>query len=208
MLCVRVFLWCKYTVKYIGYGLGVAIMQSSNSRLSEAKRTTLVMKKAERDFIDQLIREGKESGIKSLFSKLLTIYNDMMIYDWKFPGEYYCGISRVAFVNVELINLLIQNSSREKWCDIGKRMGEILRVSVDATIGVDAFKQENWEAVFARLCLQGFGSFSLKDKYLLLKNSFFSEPLVWEGLIEGLFGVKVVTKPSGSPLVFEIKSSV
>jgi hypothetical protein len=196
------------TVKYIGYGLSVAIMQSSKNRLAEAKRTTLVLKKAERDFIDHLIREGKESGIKSLFSKLLNIYSDMMIYDWKFPGEYYCGISRVAFVNVELINLLIQNASKEKWYETGKKMGAIIRVSVDATIGVDAFKQEAWTEVFARLCLQGFGSFSLKDKYLLLKNPFFSEPLVWEGLIEGLFGVKAVAKPSGLPLIFEIKSSV
>jgi hypothetical protein len=205
---VWVFLWCENTVKHIGYDLGVVNMQSSKNSLDGAKRTTLVLKKAERDLIDKLIIEGKESGIKSLFSKLLNIYSDMMIYDWKFPGEYYCGISRVAFVNVELVNLLIQSTSKEKWCETGKKMGEILRVSVDATIGVDAFKQETWVKVFERLCLQGFGSFSLKGKYLLLKNPFFSEPLVWEGLIEGLFGVKVMAKPSGLPLIFEIKPSV
>jgi len=187
-------------------------MQSSKNRIDqlsdEAKRTTLILEKAERTFIDELIKDGKELGIKSLISKMLDIYRNLMIYDWNFPGEYYFGISRVAFVNIELINLLIQNTPKEKWYDTGKKMGDILKVSMDATIGVDAFKQENWNAVFERLCAQGFGFFCLKDKYLLLKTPFLNEPLIWEGLIEGLFGVKVETKTLMSPLVFEIKPSV
>jgi hypothetical protein len=72
---------------------------------TEAKRTTIILEKNERDFIETLIRDGKEPGIKPLISKMLEIYKSMMIYDWKFPGEYYGGISRMAFVNVELINI-------------------------------------------------------------------------------------------------------
>ncbi|MCL2172864.1 MAG: hypothetical protein LBH62_00810 [Nitrososphaerota archaeon] len=187
-------------------------MTSSKERLEqlsdEAKRTTLILEKAERDFIDRLIRDGKESGIKPLISKMLDIYRSLMIYGWTFPGEYYYGISRVAFVNIELINFLIQNTPKEKWYDTGKKMGNILKVSMDATIGIDSFKQENWEDVFKRLCLQGFGYFSVKDKYLLLKNPFLNESLLWEGIIEGLFGIKVETKTFISPLVFEIKPPV
>ena len=67
-----------------------------------AKRTTIILEKEERDFVDQMIKEGKEPGIKPLISKMLDVYRSMMIYDWRFPGEYYCGISRIAFVNVEL----------------------------------------------------------------------------------------------------------
>jgi hypothetical protein len=194
------------------YGLGNIFMQSSKDRLDqlsdEAKRTTIILEKDERDFIDRVIKEGKESGIKSLISKMIDIYRNLTIYNWDFPGEYYYGISRVAFVNIELINLLIQNTPKEQWYDTGKKMGDILKVSIDATVGVDAFKQENWGEVFKRLCIQGFGFFSLKDKYLLLKHPFINKPLFWEGIIEGLFGVKVETKTSISPLVFEIKTSV
>ena len=71
---------------------------------SSAKRTTIILEKDERDFVDSLIREGKEPGIKPLISKMLDVYRSMMIYDWRFPGEYYCGISRVAFVNAELLS--------------------------------------------------------------------------------------------------------
>jgi len=174
------------------------------------KRTTLVLEKADRVFIDQLIKEGKEPGIKPLISKLLNIYRDMMMHDWAFDsGLYYYGISRIAFVNVELFNILIQNTPKEQLCDTGKKMGEVLKVSMDTTIGVDAFKQENWGVVFKKLRAQGFGSLSLKDKYLVLKEPFISEPLIWSGLIEGLFGVKVNAKvPSVSPFVFEITSSI
>ena len=76
----------------------------------EAKRTTIILEKREREFIEFLIKEGKEPGIKPLISKMLDIYKSMMVYDWHFPGEYYCGISRIALVNVELFNILTQDS--------------------------------------------------------------------------------------------------
>src|SRR4030065_2232691 len=97
-----------------------------NKRLEEmvnkdeaAKRTTIILEKDEREFIDSLIKEGKEPGIKTLISKMLDVYRSMMVYDWRFPGEYYCGISRIAFVNVEILNVLIQNNPKEKWRGIG-----------------------------------------------------------------------------------------
>ena len=74
------------------------------------------------------VREGKEPGIKPLISKMLDVYRSMMIYDWRFPGEYYCGISRIAFVNVELLNILIQQIPREKWHEIGIKIGDALKV--------------------------------------------------------------------------------
>src|SRR4030043_1257633 len=80
----------------------------------EAKRTTIILEKSEREFIESLIREGKEPGIKPLISKMLNIYKSMMIYDWHFHGEYYCGISRIALVNVELLNILTQQIPKEK----------------------------------------------------------------------------------------------
>src|SRR3990170_1186048 len=100
------------------------------------KRTTIILEKQERDFIDSLIKEGKEPGIKPLISKMLDVYRSMMIYDWRFPGEYYCGISRIAFVNVELLSILIQQIPREKWRENGKRMGEALKVSLETTLGL------------------------------------------------------------------------
>ena len=71
------------------------------------RRTTIILEKEEREFIDSLIEEGREPGIKPLISKMLDVYRSMMIYDWRFPGEYYCGISRMAFMNIELINIMI-----------------------------------------------------------------------------------------------------
>ncbi|MGW8289292.1 MAG: hypothetical protein ACWGNP_03370, partial [Candidatus Bathyarchaeia archaeon] len=79
------------------------------------KRTTIILDKDERDFIDKMIKEGKEPGIKPLISKMLDVYRSLMICDWRFPGEYYCGISRIAFVNVELLNILIKQIPKDKW---------------------------------------------------------------------------------------------
>src|SRR3989304_10518114 len=108
----------------------------------KTKRTTIILEKGEREFVDSLIKEGKEPGIKPLISKMLDVYRSMMIYDWRFPGEYYCGISRIAFVNVEILSILIQQIPREKWRENGKRMGEALKVSLETTLGLKTEDQE------------------------------------------------------------------
>ena len=85
-------------------------------------------------------------------------------------------------------------------------MGEALKVSIETTLNVDTAKTENWDAVFKRLRVQGFGDFYLKDKYLLLKTPFINDAEIWAGLIEGLLEIKLDTKNSVPPLVFEIKN--
>jgi len=170
------------------------------------KRTTIILEKKERDFIDSLIREGKEPGIKPLISKMLDIYRSMMIQDWRFPGEYYCGISRIAFVNVEILNILIQQLPAEKWYESGKKIGEALKVSMETTFGLQTAKEEDWESVFHKLKIQGFGDFYLRDKYILIKTPFINNVDVWKGVLEGLLDLTLDAKTSMPPLVFEIKT--
>jgi hypothetical protein len=175
-----------------------------NKKEETTKRTTIILEKEEREFVDSLIKEGKEPGIKPLISKMLDVYRSMMIYDWRFPGEYYCGISRIAFVNVELLNILTQQIPKEKWRELGKKMGDALKVSLETTLGLKTAIQENWESVFKRLRVQGFGDFFLKDKYILIKTPFINDSEIWEGILEGLLEIELDMKTSAPPLVFEI----
>jgi len=172
------------------------------------KRTTIILEKEEREFIDSLIKEGKEQGIKPLISKMLDVYRSMTIYDWRFPGEYYCGISRVAFINVELVNVLIQYIPEEKWREIGRKMGEASKISMEATLGIQTINREKWPDVFKRLRVQGFGDFYLKDRYILVKTPFITQPEIAAGFLEGLMGIELDVKTSTPPFVFEIKQEV
>jgi hypothetical protein len=153
-----------------------------------------------------MIKEGKEPGIKPLISKMLDVYRSMMIYDWRFPGEYYCGISRIAFVNVELLEILIQQTPKEKWRENGRLMGEALKVSMETTLGLQTTNQDNWTSVFNRLRVQGFGDIYVKDKYLLIKTPFIGNSEIWAGLLEGLFDLKLDMKTTVPPLIFEMKA--
>ena len=173
-----------------------------------ARRTTIILEKDEREYIDSLIKEGKEPGIKPLISKMLDVYRSMMVYDWRFPGEYYAGISRIAFVNVELLNILIQSAPKEKLREIGRKMGDATRVSLETTLGIQTDHREKWGDVFKRLRVQGFGDFYLKDKYILIKTPFIDESDIWAGLLEGLFKIDLDIKTTSSPLVFEIKEEI
>ncbi|MEM3672714.1 MAG: hypothetical protein QW468_00595 [Candidatus Bathyarchaeia archaeon] len=184
---------------------GKKLEELTKKNSETAKRTTIILEKEEREFIDSLIREGKEPGIKPLISKMLDVYRSMMVYDWRFPGEYYCGISRIAFLNIELIDIMLQNIPKEKWREVGRKMGEALKVFMEATLDIKTEVRECWQYVFKRLRVQGFGDFYLKDKYILIKTPFIGETEVWAGLLEGLLGKKLDVKTSTPPFVFEIK---
>lgn len=179
--------------------------QLINKNEEHTKRTTIILNKEEREYVDSLIREGKEPGIKPLISKMLEVYRSMMVYDWRFPGEYYCGISRIAFINVELVDLLIQNTPKEKWRQIGKQMGEASKVSMEATMSIQTTDKGKWLEVFKRLRVQGFGDFYLKDKYLLIKNPFIAQTEIVAGFLEGLLNINLNIKTSSQPFVLEIQ---
>ena len=193
--------------------LDIMVMQENDKRIEEllkknkksVRRTTIILEKEEREYIDSLIREGKEPGIKPLISKMLDVYRSMMIYDWHFPGEYYCGISRIAFVNVEFINILIQHIPEKKWREIGREMGEAARISMEATLGIQTANRGKWKEVFKRLRVQGFGDFYLKDKYILVKAPFISYSEIWAGFLEGLLRTELDIRTSTAPFVFELK---
>ncbi len=171
----------------------------------EAKRTTIILERSEREYIEQLIKDGKEPGIKPLISKMLSIYKNLNIDDWQFPGEYYCGISRIAIVNVEMINIITQFVPKDKWYEVGKRMGDALKVSIQSTIGLDPQKKENWEQIFRRLKVQGLGDLYLRDKFLLIKTPVINDAEIWQGMLEDLLGIELEVRNPMVPLVFEIK---
>jgi len=171
---------------------------------ASVKRTTIILDEEERRYVDSLIREGKEPGIKPLISKMLDVYRSMMIYDWKYPGEYYCGISRVAFLNVEFIDILLQFIPEDKWREVGQRLGEAARVSMEATLNLETVRREKWQDVFKRLRVQGLGDIYLRDKYIVLKAPFINNYEILRGFLESLLGVDLEPKTLIPPLVFEI----
>jgi hypothetical protein len=169
------------------------------------RRTTIILDEEEREYIDSLIEKGVEPGIKPLISKMLDVYRSMMIYDWKYPGEYYCGISRVAFVNIEFIDIMLKYIPKENWREVGRKMGEAARVSMEATLNIEA-NREKWPVVFKRLRVQGFGDFYLKDRFVIVRTPFMNNPEVWGGFLENLLGVRLEVTTLSPPLVFEISS--
>ena len=171
------------------------------------KRTTIILDKEEREYIDSLIKKGREPGIKPLISKMLDVYRSMRIYDWKYPGgEYYIGISRVAFLNVEFIDILLKYIPKEKWSEVGRKIGEIAKVSLEASTDIETTNPEKWSDVFKRLRVQGFGDFYLKNKFVIIRTPFISNSEVWCGFLESLLGVSLEARTLSPPLVFEVTS--
>lgn len=173
-------------------------------RARSVKRTTIILDEEEREYIDNLINEGREPGIKPLVSKMLDVYRSMRIYDWKFPGEYYIGISRVAFINVEFLDVLLKYVPEEQWREVGQEIGKMAKVSLEASMDIETSKKEKWVEVFKRLRVQGFGDFYLKDKFVIIRTPLISNSQFLCGFIESLIGVSMEVRTVTPPLVFEI----
>jgi hypothetical protein len=171
---------------------------------STVKRTTIILDEDERKYIDSLIQDGKEQGLKPLISKMLDVYRSMMIYDWKYPGEYYCGISRIAFLNIEFIEILLKHVPDDHWREVGKETGNVAKVSMDASLNMDTTDREKWAEVFKRLRVQGLGDFYLRDKYIILKAPFINNGEFLCGFLEGLLQQKLEPRTSSAPFVFEL----
>ena len=168
------------------------------------KRTTIILDEKEREFIDSLIMNGKASGIKALISQLLDVYRNLMIYDWNYPGEYYCGISRVAFINAEFIDMMLTHIPPEEWRTVGQKIGEAAKVSLDASLNLETTNREKWPDVLKRLCVQGFGNFHLRDRFIIVRIPFINNPEMWGGFLESLLGVSLEKRTLTPPLVYEI----
>ena len=184
--------------------IGIDGGESLSPKDGSVRRTTIILDEEEREYIDSLINQGREPGIKPLISKMLDVYRSMRIYDWKFPGEYYIGISRVAFVNVEFLDILLKNIPENKWKEVGQKIGEIAKVSMEASIDIETSNRENWTDVFKRLRVQGFGDFYLKDKFVIIRTPLINNSEFLCGFIESLLGISLETRTLTPPLIFEI----
>ena len=171
---------------------------------SSVKRTTIILDEEEREYVDHLINQGREPGIKPLISKMLDVYRSMRIYDWKFPGEYYIGISRVAFLNVEFIDILLTYIPKEKWREAGNQVGKMAKVSLEASIDIETTNKEKWPDVLKRLRVQGFGDFYLKDKFVIIRTPLIGNCEFLCGFLESLLGISLEVRTVTPPLVFEM----
>ena len=179
-----------------------------SSKDRSVKRTTIILDEEEREYIDSLINEGREPGIKPLISKMLDVYRSMGMYDWKYPGEYYIGISRVAFLNVEFLDVLLSYIPEDKWREVGQKIGEITKVSLEASIDIETAKKERWSDVFKRLRVQGFGDFYLKDRFVIIRTPLISNSEFLCGFLESLLGVSLEKRTLTPPLVFEVVTQI
>jgi len=184
--------------------IGIEWREKMSSKKRSVKRTTIILEEEEREYIDSLIKQGREPGIKPLISKMLDVYRNMQIYDWKYPGEYYIGISRIALINVEFLDILLKNIPKEKWKEVGQKIGETANISLEASIDIKTANREKWPEVFKRLHVQGFGDFYLKDKFLIIRTPLINNSEFLCGFLESLLGVSLEVRTLTPPLIFEI----
>lgn len=178
-----------------------------------SKRTTVILDEEDREYLDNLIKENKERGIKSFISKMFDVYRSMAIYDWKYPGEYYSGISRVAFIHQEMLNILSDLVPKEKRRETGRKIGDALRSSIIASQNVDTkkgeepsdmLKREEQSDVLKHLRILGYGNLFRRENMIIARNPFIADVEQLQGFLEAILGVNLKARTNVSPIIFEI----
>jgi len=169
-----------------------------------SKRTTVILDEEDREYLDNLIKENKERGIKSFISKMFDVYRSMAIYDWKYPGEYYSGISRVAFIHQELLNVLSGLVPKDKRRETGRKIGDALRSSIIASQNIDTKKAEGQSDVLKHLRILGYGNLFRRENMIIARNPFISDVEQLQGFLEAILGVNLKARTNVSPIIFEV----
>ena len=128
----------------------------------------------------------------------------MAMYDWKFPGEYYVGISRVAFFSQENLQLLVDMIPEDQLLPTGQKLGETTAISIEASQNIDPHKKENWARVLERLRIFGYGDLILREEYIVAKNPFINNITFLTGFLQGVLGSTLEARITTSPIVFEV----
>jgi len=168
------------------------------------KRTTVILNDKDREFLENLIKDGKEAGIKAFFTKMIDIYRNMYIHDWKYPGECYVGVSRVALFNQESSNILTEYVPKEHRYEAGKKIGEAYRTSFMTSFGLDSRKTESWNEVLKRLRILGYGEFIVKSGFITIRNPFINDADLLRGFLEELLDTAFRLKTETPPIILEV----
>ncbi|MCW4021536.1 MAG: hypothetical protein ACOWW1_01370 [archaeon] len=128
----------------------------------------------------------------------------MRIYDCKILGEYYTCISRVAFINVEFLDVFFKFIPETKWKEVGQEIEKMAIVSLEASMDIETSNKEKWVDVFKRLRIQGFGDFCLKDKFIITRTLLISNSKFLWDFIEILIGEILEVRTASLLLVFEL----
>lgn len=169
------------------------------------KRVSEIFEERDGPHLERLITKLNEPGIKPFVSRMFDIYRTMAMYDWKLPGEYYVGASRVAFFNQESLQYLIDRIPGLELRETGRDLGTTMGVSLGASHNFDPRKRENWPKVLERLRVFGYGDLFLREGYIIAKSPFIADSTLLTGFLEGALGVRVETRAT-SPLVFRVSN--
>jgi hypothetical protein len=169
-----------------------------------SKNSTSITEEKARQYLEELTKSENEPGIRPFVSRMFDIYRNMAMYDWKLPGEYYVGKSRVAFFNQENLQYLIDIIPGLELREAGRELGARMAVSLGAGHNFDPREKSNWPKVLERLRVFGYGDFFLREDYLVTKNPFIANRPLLTGFLEGLLGAKLEPRRTTSPIVFKV----
>ena len=171
----------------------------------DVKRTTIILRDKDREYLDELIKDGKVVGFKDFICSVFDSYRELGMSEWSQEGVYYRGISRVALITLEMLesttNMIPQNKLREA----GHNVGNILSTTLMVDKKIDSKKPENIAETLKQVSVLGFGDFKGEDEIIITKNPFLVKPEMLVGFLEGLLGLKLEAKTSSPPMIIQIK---
>ena len=135
--------------------------------------------------MNKLIAEGKEKSLSTFLSKMFVIYREMAIYDWRYPGEYYSGVTRNAFVSTEVLDSIISAIPQDQVCEAAIRAGEAFRASLRESGRIDT---SDWNALFDYLQILGFGELLHESDHINVRNPLVQKGEFLQAFLEGLLG--------------------
>ncbi len=170
----------------------------------EVKRTTIILRDEDREYLEQLIKDGKVAGFKHFITNMFDSYRELGMKEWSQEGVYYRGISRVALITLEMLESITNMIPKNKLREVGHGVGTVLSTTLMVDKKIDTKKPKNIAETLKQVSVLGFGDFEGKDEIIITKNPFLIKADMLVGFLEGLLGIKLEAKTTSPPMIIQI----
>ena len=130
----------------------------------------------------KMTEENQDSSVKGVEFRTDVSHKGFQELVAFVTGKDSCGFFEIAGGTIgsgsppRYSGVTVKYVPEEKWREVGRKVGEATRVSIEASVDLEPANREEWLKVFKRLRVQGFGDFYLRDKFIIVKTPFINNP--------------------------------
>lgn len=133
-------------------------------------------------------------SLEEYINRMYEMYEKFCLDKWN-DGYFRIKYFRVCFLRAETLNLILDHLEDETLLEIGREVGEKLRLTVEDSFKHRVHSMKESEMIEDHLKylndFRGWGCFTLENEMIIITMPIFTKPYLIQGYLEGILNHKL-----------------